>query len=173
MFLCRNKKTIHLISTLILTYESTLNNSHLLPKGASSLITQNVVLLYIMWPASSKKVPSNMHKMRRFRSSSTYAKYNLCSPFIPSVVWSSDSVSMHWRPWADCADEQADLGLHQSCVPKDAWHGPHIFNLSTRASFALSLSWGGYCRPALFTNYPFAGFSTKIGSVVLDWKLAF
>ena len=52
-----------------------------------------------------------MRKMRRFRSSCACVKYHgLCFPFIHSVV-SNDSVSGQRRPWSDCADAQADLGL--------------------------------------------------------------
>ena len=44
----------------------------------------------------------------------------LCSPFIHSIV-SNDSVSGQWRPWSDCADEQADLGFHCPHIPKDTF----------------------------------------------------
>ena len=40
------------------------------------------------------------------------------SPFIHSVVF-NDSVSGQWRPWSDCADAQADLGLRCSHMPED------------------------------------------------------
>ena len=72
-----------------------------------------------------EKVPSLMRKLRRFRSSCTRAKYHpgLCSPFIHSVV-SSNSVRGQRRPWSDCADAQADLGLHSPNMPRDTFsHG--------------------------------------------------
>ena len=37
-------------------------------------------------------------------------RLGLCSLFIHSVV-TNDSVSRKWRPWSDCVDVQADLGL--------------------------------------------------------------
>ena len=61
-----------------------------------------------------------MLKMRRFRSSYACIKYHLglCSPFIHFVV-SNDSVKGQWRPWSDCADAQADLGLRCPHIPED------------------------------------------------------
>ena len=54
----------------------------------------------ISWVVSNEKLPSNMCKMRRFRSSYACAKYHpgLCSPFIHSVVAN------------DFASAQSDLG---------------------------------------------------------------
>ena len=72
---------------------------------------------HCIWSAQIEKASSNMHKMCRFRSSCTFAKYN-CSPFIHSVV-SNDSVSGRCRPWSDCMDEKADLGLCCLHVPND------------------------------------------------------
>ena len=43
------------------------------------------------------------------------------SPFIHSVV-SNDSVSGQWRPWSDCADAQADLGLRCPHMPEDTFY---------------------------------------------------
>ena len=74
----------------------------------------------IIWVASSEKVPSNMHKMHRFRLSSTCATYQpgRCSPFhavaLHSYILYSVSVSGQWRPWSDCTNVQAGLGL---CCP--------------------------------------------------------
>ena len=59
------------------------------------------------WATSSKKVPSNM---RRLRPYCAWYHLGLCSPFIHSVV-SNDSVSRQWRSWSECADAQANLGL--------------------------------------------------------------
>ena len=59
-------------------------------------------------------------QMRRRRSYCACAKYNpgLCSPFVCSVI-SNGSVMGQWRPWSDCADAQADLGLLCPHMPKD------------------------------------------------------
>ena len=66
-----------------------------------------------------ENMPSNMHKMRIFRSSCAYSDHpSLCSIFIHSLV-SDDSVSGQWRSWSDCANAQADLGLHCLHMPKD------------------------------------------------------
>ena len=52
--------------------------------------------MYIIWVKSSENMPLNMHKICRFRSSCTCAKY-LHSPFIYSIV-SNDLVSKQWWP---------------------------------------------------------------------------
>ena len=67
-------------------------------------------------------MPSNMYKMGEFTSSCTCGKYQpgLFFPFIVhSSVVSTDSVSGQWRPWSDCADAQADLGLRSPHMPDD------------------------------------------------------
>ena len=59
------------------------------------------------------------------RSSCAWTEYylGLCSAFIHSVV-SIDSVCWQWRPWSDCMDAQADLGLNCSHMPEDTFsHG--------------------------------------------------
>ena len=57
-----------------------------------------------------------------FQSPCACAKYHpgLCSPFIHSVVL-NDSSSGQWRPWSDCADAQADLGLRCPHMPEDTF----------------------------------------------------
>ena len=41
-----------------------------------------------------------------------------------SYILFNDSVSGQWRPWSDCTDGQADLGLHCLHMPKDMFlHG--------------------------------------------------
>ena len=63
-----------------------------------------------------------MCEMRKFRSFCACAKYHpgLCSPFIPGTyIISTDFVSGQWRPWSDCADAQADLGLHSRDISED------------------------------------------------------
>ena len=48
---------------------------------------------------------------------------DICSSFIHSVV-SSNSVNGQWRPWSDCADAQADLGLRCPYMPTNTFlHG--------------------------------------------------
>ena len=77
------------------------------------------------WAASSENVSSNMCKIRTFRSSCTCAKSHpgLCLPLIHSIVF-NNSVSGQRRPWSDCADAQADLGLRWPHMPEDMFsHG--------------------------------------------------
>ena len=83
-------------------------------------ITEKAVVT--KWATTGEKVSSNMPKMYRFRLSCTYAKYHtgLFSPFIHSVVF-NDSFRGQWRPWSDCMDLQADLGLHCPHIPKDTF----------------------------------------------------
>ena len=66
---------------------------------------------------------SNVRK-RAFRSSCACAKSRAdpCSPFLHSVV-SNDSVSGQGKPWSDCADAQADMGLRCPHMPEDKF--PH------------------------------------------------
>ena len=83
---------------------------------------------HFIWSTSSKKVPSNMRKIWRFRSSWECVKYHpgLCFPLIDSVV-SSNSVSGQWRPWSDCTDVQADLGPSLCTYAQRhifTWNGP-------------------------------------------------
>ena len=44
----------------------------------------------------------------------------LSSPFIHSKV-STDSISVQWRPWSDCTNVQADLGLRCLLMPEDTF----------------------------------------------------
>ena len=69
----------------------------------------------LIWSASSEKVHSNMRKMLRFSSSCACVMYHsgLCNR------------DMHFgsekgRPWSDCADAQADLGLRCPHMPEDS-----------------------------------------------------
>ena len=91
-----------------------------------------------------KKVPTYLCKMRRFRSSCAFGKYHsgISFPFIHFVV-SNDSVSGQWRPWSDCADAQADLGLRLSAYAGRhvfAWHGPFYGFLSLWTQIAIGTS---------------------------------
>ena len=63
-----------------------------------------------------------MRKICGFISFCVCRKYHpgLCSSFIHTVV-SNDSDSGQWRPWSDCADAQADLGLRCPHMPKDTF----------------------------------------------------
>ena len=76
-----------------------------------------------------RRVPSNMRKMHRFRISSACAKYHpaLCSQFIHSVVFNI-SVRGHGRPWSDCMDVQADLGLRCPHMPEDTFSPSFLFS---------------------------------------------
>ena len=66
----------------------------------------------------------------------------LCSPFIHSVV-SNDSVSGQWRPWSDCADAQADLGLRCPHTPKDIFSQSAAQMIRTFSVY-ISLYWNPY-----------------------------
>ena len=83
--------------------ETEIHNSWILTKERLSLV--------IHWAEPSEKMPSSKRKMRSFRSCAC-ATYHpgIYSIFIHSVVF-NDSISGQWRPWSDCADAQADLGL--------------------------------------------------------------
>ena len=78
---------------------------------------------YCIWAASSENEMSlNMRNLHGFRSPCACINYhpNLCSP-LTHYVMSKDSVSLQWKPWLDCADEQTDLGLHCSYMPEDTF----------------------------------------------------
>ena len=75
------------------------------------------------WVEPSENVPSNMRKMHRFWVHPTHAQNVIrASAFhwymIHSMVF-NDSASGQRRPWSDCADAQADLGLRCSHMPED------------------------------------------------------
>ena len=54
----------------------------------------------------------------------TKSQQGIGSPFIHSVVF-NDFISGQWRPWSDCMNVQADLGLRCPHMPKDTFsHGP-------------------------------------------------
>ena len=77
------------------------------------------------WAASSENVPLSMRQMRSFSWFCACAKDNpgLRSRFLHSVV-SSDSVSGQWKPWSDCTDVQADMGLRCPHMREDTFsHG--------------------------------------------------
>ena len=77
-----------------------------------------------VWPCQAKTVFEHAQNVRihiilRMRKVSA----GICSPLIHSVV-SNDSGSGQWRPWSDCADAQADLGLRCPHMPEDMFsHG--------------------------------------------------
>ena len=91
--------------------------------------------IHLMGRVKQKKAPSNTRNMRWLRSSCECAKYQpgLCSPFMQSKE-SNDSVSGQWRPWSDCADAQADLGLRCPHMPEGTFsHGTaHIWACACR-----------------------------------------
>ena len=92
-------------------------------------MTLKIIKKKYKWAASSKKGPSSMLRMRGFTSSCTCAKSHpgICSPL--KRIIANDFVCEQQRPWLDCADAQADLGLRCSYVPEDTfWHGEaHVF----------------------------------------------
>ena len=51
----------------------------------------------------------------------------------------NDSGGGQRRPWSDCADAQADLGLCCQYMPEDilAWHGPTVGGLKSGRSIIL------------------------------------
>ena len=75
------------------------------------------------WDMSSEKVPSDVCKMRRFRSSGTCTKYHvgLYSPMILHSVVSNHSVSGQGRLCSNCQNVQADLGLCWPHMPIDTF----------------------------------------------------
>ena len=80
------------------------------------------------WPRQAKRCLQTCAKGTDSDSSRVYAKSysGICSPSIPSVV-SNVSVIGQRRPWSDCADAQADLGLRCPHLAEDvfAWLGPY------------------------------------------------
>ena len=57
---------------------------------------------------------------------------DICSPLIHSIV-SNDSVSGQRRPWSDCADAQADLGIRCPHMPETSFRMTrHIFTINSR-----------------------------------------
>ena len=114
-----------------------------------------------IWAAPSKIVPLSMRKMRWFRSFCACAKYHLviCLPFIHSVV-SNDSVSGQQRPWSECADAQADLGLHCPHMPEDTFSlgAAHIdftsVNWTTFAVLTESWIYNGDTKLSIYAYRP-------------------
>ena len=93
------------------------------------------------------------HKTLSFRSSYTCTKYHpgFCSPFIHYVV-SNDSISGQWRPWSDCMDAQAHLGLHCLHMPKDMFSlgaGPIFWDLIRIVSLGKASDMIRKCIPLL------------------------
>ena len=83
----------------------------------------SAIILYQNLVRVRRKSAFEHKQMSRFRSprACTFYHQGLRSPFIHSVV-SIDCVSGEWRPWSDCADAQADLGLHCPHMPEDMYH---------------------------------------------------
>ena len=84
--------------------------------------------------APSERMSLSMRKMHRFRFIIACAKSHpgICPPLIHWKYWvyylhsivSNDSVSGQQKPWSDCADAQADLGLRCRHMTKDTFsHG--------------------------------------------------
>ena len=95
-----------------------------------------------LWTSSRENVPLSMRKMCRLRSSCTYSRYHLglYSPFMQFVV-SDDYVSGQWRPWSECVNVQADLGLYCPHMPDNmflhgaAWRKGGTFGSTSRHIF--------------------------------------
>ena len=86
-------------------------------------------ILQCIWATSREKVPSNKHKMHRFRSSCACTKYHpgLCSPFIHSEV-SNDSVSGTGKALIRLCECAGRSGPSLSAYDERhifAWHGPY------------------------------------------------
>ena len=81
---------------------------------------KNIYIYIYNFAASSEKAFSNVRRMRRLRSFWACVKYHpsLCSIFLHSLV-NNGSVSEQRRPWSDCANAQADLGLCCPHMPDD------------------------------------------------------
>ena len=88
------------------------------------------VFAVTMWSAWSEKVPTSTRKMCGITPSRACARFHqdLSSPLIYSVV-PNDSVSGQWRPWSDCTDAQADLGLR--CPHMFAWLASCAFSCTS------------------------------------------
>ena len=94
-----------------------------------NLLLHNSTLLKtetMKWIAASGNVPSNMRRMCGFTSFCRCAKPHpaLCSPVKCSIVF-NESVCGQRKPWSDCADAQADLGIRCPHMPEDTFshHG--------------------------------------------------
>ena len=95
-----------------------------------------------VWPCQTKTVFEHAQNVRihiilRMRKVSA----GICSPLIHSVV-SNDSGSGQRRPWSDCADAQADLGLRCPHMLEDMFsHGTvrliDVTPLSARDNFCI------------------------------------
>ena len=92
-------------------------------------------LVTFIWAAPTEKVLSSMRKMCGFISfrTSSNSHTGICSPLKHSIV-SNESVSGQWRPWSDCADGQADLGIRCPHMPEYTFSHDTlmIFNLLFR-----------------------------------------
>ena len=91
------------------------------PKQVSFLIR-----IYI-WAPQSENVSWSMRKMHRF------SKVSFGHLFFIDTVYSVQCFcSGQWRPWSDCADAQADLGLRYPHMHEKnvfAWRGPNVMTL--------------------------------------------
>ena len=89
-----------------------------------------------------EKVPLKVRKIRRSRPFCACTKYHpgLCTPFIHVLF--NISIDGQWRPWSDCADAQADLGLrcpHDTRWHLFAWRGPDRVKMVLEDSFWMSI----------------------------------
>ena len=91
-----------------------------------------------------QKVPLSMRKMRGFTSSCTCAMFHpgIYSPLKQSIV-ANDSNCGQRRPWSDCADAQANLGLRCPHMPEDTFsHGTaHLRTVRILTSWYFHTIW--------------------------------
>ena len=79
-----------------------------------------VSLLVIILGAPSEKVPSDMRKNAQIQVVLRMHKVSSGpSPLHSYPIVSDDSGRGQWKPWSDCANAQADLGLRCPHMPKD------------------------------------------------------
>ena len=84
------------------------------------------VLLKKRMPCQAKMCLRTCAKCTNSDSSRACLKSHpgICSPLIHSIVSNDSSISGQRRPWSDCADAQADLGLRCPYMPDDTFsHG--------------------------------------------------
>ena len=99
--------------------ESFLNTNVCFPPIACAVVQINVWTLF--WPRQENRVFEHAQKhIFRFIPRICKCHSGICFPLIHSLM-SNDYVSGQRRPWSDCEDGQADLGLRCSHLPKDTF----------------------------------------------------
>ena len=87
--------------------------------------------------SQAKRCLRNSAKCTDSDSYRACAKFHprICSPFMHSIR-STDSVCGQPRPWSDCANAQADLGLRCPCMHE---------NTVSHGAAEIWYKWGKYC----------------------------